>query len=531
MSQRPTASGPTTANSPQRSQDVLSSIRAATSQPSGYRTSAGDVIDEKARFAAAKRGDSSLESPTQARSQSGFSAGPEQTPTTRLSGVHSILNPSQSEPSDESSRLQSSVKFESPSSTVSSVPQYPLSSVPQSPATASLAAFPPSPGDGAGRILSRPPPRRILTPKSPGRRAASLHGTLPPPGTMNASEVPFVPARGRIYSPDPTGRGPGDVPPMPTPPTGRFPLPFPPVAPTPPLHDRRASGGGSQAYHSQSASPSPSQSSYSQYTSPATAYALPPHSGPSYSHPAPTGPYSGSSNLAAMAYGSQAEGQGSSYMTLDTDSGPMHLPVTVDLQAASKMADEKRKRNAGASARFRQRRKEKEKEASHTIAKLEQEIRNLMEERDFYRSERNYFRDMLSRTQTPIPPRPRSPIHHQTHTPVQIPAGPESADWQESEERSGQGRNTRRRTSTYQSGFDSPGPPTTLPPPIPAPYRAPPPPPPPMQPPYPEPRSAPSAAPVHVAPPAQHPPPQPPRTQSYDPFRRGPFNRSWNPGP
>ncbi len=68
-------------------------------------------------------------------------------------------------------------------------------------------------------------------------------------------------------------------------------------------------------------------------------------------------------------------------MTFDTDQGP--IQVLVDVQAASKMADEKRKRNAGASARFRQRRKENEREASQMIAKLEQQMKEANEDRDF----------------------------------------------------------------------------------------------------------------------------------------------------
>jgi hypothetical protein len=526
MSQGPTASGP-----PTTSQEPLPPIHAATSQPSSYPASTRDGFDGKASLPAARSSLSTPQSPIYTPGQRAVAAGTDPAASTRPFGVRNILNPSHNDPSDQSSRPQTAVKFESPASTVSSVPHYPLSSVPPSPSSASLAAFPPSPGDGAGRILPRVP-RRILTPKSPGRRAATL-GTLPglgPPATISASEAPFAPARGRIYSPDPSGRGPGDVPPMPTPPTGRLPLPFPPaIAPTPPLHDRRASGGGSQAFHSQSASPSPSHSSYGQYTSPATHYGLhASQSAPPYGNPAPPmGPFSGPTNL-TMVYGSQAEsgtlGQGSSLqMTFDTESGPMHVPVTVDVQAASKMADEKRKRNAGASARFRQRRKEKEKEASHTIAKLEQDIRDLVEDRDFYRQERNFFREMLSRTQTPIPARPHSPMHRRPRPSTEISPGPSSSGWQQSEERSGQGRNTRRRTSSYQPSYDSSAPPTTLVPPMPTLYR----PPPPLQPPFSESRSGPPTGPPPALVPP--PPPPPPRSQTYDPFRRDPYDRSWNP--
>jgi len=70
-------------------------------------------------------------------------------------------------------------------------------------------------------------------------------------------------------------------------------------------------------------------------------------------------------------------------MTMDTGSELLHVPV--DMQAASKVADEKRKRNATASHRFRQRRKEKERENTKKFSELEQKIRELEEERDYYR--------------------------------------------------------------------------------------------------------------------------------------------------
>ncbi|KAK5211779.1 hypothetical protein LTR72_012394, partial [Exophiala xenobiotica] len=100
-------------------------------------------------------------------------------------------------------------------------------------------------------------------------------------------------------------------------------------------------------------------------------------------------------------------------LTLDTNQGPMVLAVELDLQQASRVADEKRKRNAGASARFRARRKEKEKEASHTISGLQQELRDLMGDRDFYLAERDYFRELAARhgSATQLLQRPPSPRH------------------------------------------------------------------------------------------------------------------------
>ena len=95
--------------------------------------------------------------------------------------------------------------------------------------------------------------------------------------------------------------------------------------------------------------------------------------------------------------------------TLETDQGPIQVPV--DVQAASTLADGKRKRNASASARFRARRKEREREMSQQIASLESKIQVLDEEKEYYRMERDYFRGVVNNMpgQQQIPPRLPSP--------------------------------------------------------------------------------------------------------------------------
>ena len=148
------------------------------------------------------------------------------------------------------------------------------------------------------------------------------------------------------------------------------------------------------------------------------------------------------------AYGTSPGGvhNGVQLMTYYTNKGPTQIPV--DVQAASKEADEKRKRNAGASARFRQRRKEKEREASQTIAKLETEVRKMSEERDSYRVERDYYRSIV---QTHLHPHiiPRAPSPRQRR-PSSSRSTSESPDWQQHGERgSDDGRNQRRRLSSF----------------------------------------------------------------------------------
>ena len=134
-------------------------------------------------------------------------------------------------------------------------------------------------------------------------------------------------------------------------------------------------------------------------------------------------------------------------MTLDTENGPIQVPV--DVQAASKVADEKRKRNATASHRFRLRRKEKERETSQNISKLETQIREMEEERDFYRGERDYFRTLASRApgQSHLLPRPVSP-RQRRHASLGGSMGFGTVQYQGSENGSSS-RTKRGRTSSY----------------------------------------------------------------------------------
>lgn len=215
------------------------------------------------------------------------------------------------------------------------------------------------------------------------------------------------------------------------------------------------------------------QSAASQCDSPSTQYS-------SYSHVSPTPPAAssqptappsttgqpqsffttpftapGPASMAPIGFDAPASSSatgGSTYqmMTLDTEQGPIQVPV--DVQAASKVADEKRKRNATASHRFRQRRKEKERETSQNIAKLEQLIREVTAEREYYKRERDYFRDVAVRNPGHahiVLPRPLSPGQRR-HTSLGAPAGFPSLQFQSPEDgnRNG-GRNTRRRTSAY----------------------------------------------------------------------------------
>lgn len=383
-------------------------------------------------------------------------------------------------------------------------------------------------------FVSNPiPPRRMLTPKSPTLRAASLGLTvLPPIQSISGIAPQSYPSasEGRVYTAEPGVAG---VPPLP--PITSAQRPYPAIQ----THERQqyvSQGPASTIAVTEATSAvDPRESHVSR-----TTYTGPDHQSPTYRQstappsaaPANTGHYA--SQTAQTAFRSEPTNRagrdgyragGSSYqMTFDTDQGPMVVPVELDLLQASKVADEKRKRNAGASARFRARRKEKEKEASHQISSLKHDIDELRAQRDFYREERNIIRDFAARHvgAIPLPVRPTSPVSYH---------GAEEGD-----DSGGEGEmfrsesgppSQKRRTEEYQAprytspprpeqpvlhDYGRPYPPhtgMTLPP---------------------QPQAAGTYPPHGAAPPGVSGPPLlGPRSQSsYDIFRREPFERSWD---
>ena len=346
------------------------------------------------------------------------SAGP-----SRDSGLRSILNPTEPEVSDDA-RRRSTTTAESPQSVVSS------SQFGASPASQhALPSLQPARTSPIGYTSVPYPQRRVLTPRSP--RVASLgRGS----GTIDAHQSPFLHGRSRAYTTEPVQtRDPAPTPPAKTQQQYGF-----PSTSTPTEHIRRHSGGRSAQGRTpvlETVSPSVSASSQnlSSQTSP-TSYGYPASTQPpvsgsyfpgSYgqqgSGGAPAvseGPYSATpTQTAAPSFPTSSTavsgGDGSrqssvtrdpmAMMTISTSQGLIHVPV--DTHQASRLADEKRARNAGASARFRQRRKDKEREANTNIEKLQQQTRELQgrlreteTERDFYRGERDRFREAVSRT-------------------------------------------------------------------------------------------------------------------------------------
>lgn len=469
----------------------------------------------------------------------------ESTPSRAL-GVHSILNPSH--PGTDRERNPTShygltLPSLSPRTAAPTAPERPSNYSPRS----RKRTDPSSQSDDPRPLEPSRSNRRVLTPVSPGLRATSLgQRSNPAPYSSSGGSGPLPPhGEGRhFYTAEPGQSYDSDIPPLPIPSitarggtSYRAGLESGTGSGRPLINLYGTALSAPPVLVRPSESPNTSQSSYSNIsqTSPQYRYGAPqvPQS-PYQSQQAPSSNYPPGSHASGISEAHYGIAQGQQYqMTLDTEHGPMTVPVELDLQQASKVADEKRKRNAGASARFRQRRKEKEKEASVTIASLEKDIKELEELRDFYYTERNFWRDFAARTvgAAQLPPRARSPAPRRQSIPMSSEGGSVLSQEQAQPEVQPT-RAQRRRTGDYQPSFAG-GQPSASPmlPPQHPPQQQPYPsqgggPLPPMQNPYGEGRSA---LPGQLPPPPTLPPVS--RSQSYDNLRpNNPYDRTWNPG-
>ena len=470
----------------------------------------------------------------------------------RVLGLHNVLNHPQPDLKRAGKQIAGSAMSRSAAETVLHEGHPPSLSpmILKRPGGASPAREAPSPGmvmKPGRRVLTAKSPRmasataqRIvsaITPGSAGRRPGDHRGYTVEPGASYASEVPPLPAASSLH---------------------QYRSPFIATSDMSPVLKRRFSAGrgserdsGSSAILADASRSHSPRSSYSQ-PSPVINYSHPGYSHPEYQV--------GRRQSTARRQGSQIANMGSAQAETPTMSGQYMLgldggaiPLEINRTQASHSADEKRRRNAGASARFRERRKQKEKEAAHAIESYELKLKDVTEERNFYQSERDYMRDFIVRNMgsTALAPRPASPARAR-RLPVAariVEAGPpnyvRSPDTQH-----GSLRNPKqRRTGEYMPVLGTPASMhsgiNTLPHPssggfytpssqraslqISPPYAPPPPPPsfrPGMEqlPPIP---LQPQQQPIHYA--ASGPPLQPQRSTSYDPFRQGNYDKSWNP--
>ena len=392
--------------------------------------------------------------------------------SSRPIGVQNLLNPTTSgEATNAKSRRRNAEHMDSPPR-ASPLTVMPRASTPSLPTTTMTNRSPvnvtlPSITPPSVNVYPQPLGRAMtphLSPSSYGPGPVTMNN---PSGTMDVKQSPFVLPRDHNGT---GGRG-GltDVATATSLPGEPYGAPLPPARSSPDrsnsqdstryshmqnlVERKNGAATGPQSVASQGDSPSTQYSSYSHVS-----HTPPPAAPPSTGQPQSffTAPFTApgpASTMAQMGFdpASVSTAGGSTYqmMTLDTEQGPIQVPV--DVQAASKVADEKRKRNATASHRFRQRRKEKERENSQNIAKLEDQIRQMEEEREHYRRERDYFREVAVRQpgQTHVLPRPLSP-RQRRHTSMSGTMGYPNVQFEgpETATRNG-GRNTRRRTSAY----------------------------------------------------------------------------------
>lgn len=463
MSQRPPTSRPSSSSPHDRGQR-LPPLGSRTLPPIHNITTLG-LSQSSAPSISAPQNVSARPRPPQS------STPPDQRPS-RPIGVQNLLNPTSSgESTSSQSRRRNAEHMDSPPR-ASPLTAIPCASSPSLPPTSMKNRSPVNmtlPSITPPLVNAHPQPLgRAMTPHlSPSSYGPGPVTMKNPSGTMDVKHTPFVlpldhnGTGGRGGLPDNASATslPGE-------PYGA-PLP---TARTPPgrrgsqdstryshmqnlLERKSGMATGPQSVASQGDSPSTQYSSYSQ-VSRTPPPAPPPSSGqPQSFFTAPFTASGPASSMAQMGFdtatGSTAGGSTYQMMTLDTEQGPIQVPV--DVQAASKVADEKRKRNATASHRFRQRRKEKERENSQNIAKLEDQIRQMEEEREHYKRERDYFREVAVRQpgQNHALPRPLSP-RQRRHTSIGRSIGYPSVQFEGSEtgNRNG-GRNTRRRTSAY----------------------------------------------------------------------------------
>lgn len=331
----------------------------------------------------------------------------------RSIGVHAILNP------PESTGLSAPPRRDS-----RDPPDLPVSTSPR-PRESSSPAHRPSRPSSQFLQTDRPSlspgviPRRIITPVSPAARSSSLSGRSNLlPGKISVSESPFVqePSTG-LYGVATGGSLSIETSNTSNPALhGRHVQAPASMHSTPVFHSRRPSAGPATNPSSQDTSPSTPHSTYSQFgQSPPmpTAGLLQPPTAPSFKAPP----------FVAMDSLGRASGVpgGSRYGEETSVPGPPHegfpaipgmIPVIVDYKSGSRSQAEKRKANSDASRRFRNRKKN-ELALEQKINSQAEQIRILTEERDYYRTERNFYRETVSQTigLGQLPPRPASPRH------------------------------------------------------------------------------------------------------------------------
>ncbi|KAJ5960224.1 uncharacterized protein N7479_007374 [Penicillium vulpinum] len=207
------------------------------------------------------------------------------------------------------------------------------------------------------------------------------------------------------------------------------------------LHSRRTSAGQGPRTNpnSQETSPSTSHSTFSPFgrASPAVTSVSLPQSTASYPNAPPYMSMDPLTRSVPTTKGPRRQPEQPPTRAGTPQTSPLPLgmiPCVLDMRSGSSSQAEKRKANSDASRRFRNRkRNEMQLEQRltaqqdeiqrnvETVRRQSEELRSLIQQRDHYRSERDFYRDHIGRTMSlsALPPRPPSPRSTQ---PTLLPA-------------------------------------------------------------------------------------------------------------
>ncbi|KAJ5467778.1 hypothetical protein N7475_005530 [Penicillium sp. IBT 31633x] len=201
------------------------------------------------------------------------------------------------------------------------------------------------------------------------------------------------------------------------------------------LHSRRTSAGPGPLTNpsSQEASPNQPYATFSPYgASPTVANVSPPPNTSSYP---PGPPYITVDPLARSiptTKGPRSQPDQAPTRAGTPQGSPLSvgmIPCVLDMRSGSSSQAEKRKANSDASRRFRNRKRnemqleqrlsaqqEEIQRSLETVRRQSEELRSLVQQRDHYHSERDFYREHLGRTMSlsTLPPRPSSPRPAQT---------------------------------------------------------------------------------------------------------------------
>lgn len=268
--------------------------------------------------------------------------------------------------------------------------------------------------------------RPLVTPVSPSARFVSTAGSYH--GRTNSSHhTPLAhESRPGMYS---TPGSPLPMDPVVVPSTSSLAGGVPASASvhsTPTFHSRRTSAGPTPNPSPKETSPTTPQSAYSHFgrSSPALASMSGPQPMPSMVHSSPYGMAEPVGRLPSVVGSHRYPAESSSSAHADHSSLWGMIPCMVDTKSGSSSQAEKRKANSDASRRFRNRKRnevqmeqkitaqqEEMRKQAEILHRQTHDLRALFQEREYYRSERDFYREQLGRVIPPgqLPARPASP--------------------------------------------------------------------------------------------------------------------------